>query len=126
MSTQEEMVTRLEYEVGHALAHCDTEALQRLFANDFIGTNPMSIEMTKADVIAQIGSHNYEAESIVNEVRRVRIFGDVAIVMARGAARGKYKGQRADMVFLYTRIWVKRDDLWQAVAAHASPLSDKA
>jgi hypothetical protein len=35
-------------------------------------------------------------------------------------AKGKYKGQRADMAFIYTRVWVKRDGPWQAVAAHAS------
>jgi ketosteroid isomerase-like protein len=126
MPSEEEIVARLEYEVGSALARCDGEALQRFFADDFIGINPMSIEMTKADVIAQIGSQDYEPESIVNEVLRVRVFGDVAVVTARGTARGRYKGQRADMVFLYTRIWVKRAGLWQAVAAHASQLSDSA
>jgi ketosteroid isomerase-like protein len=49
------------------------------------------------------------------------VYGDVGVVTAQGTARGKYKGQRADMVFVYTRIWVERDGAWQAVAAHASP-----
>ena len=81
--------------------------------------------MTKADVLAQISSSDYEPESIENDVVRVRLFGDIAVVTARGTAQGKYKGQRADMVFLYTRIWVKRNGLWQAVAAHASQVPDK-
>jgi ketosteroid isomerase-like protein len=122
MSSDEETVTRLEREVGEALARVDVEALRRFFADDFIGINPMSLEMTKADVIAQIGSSDYEPESIVNEVHRVRVFGDVALVLAQGTAKGKYKGQRADMTFMYTRIWVKRGGPWQAVAAHASPI----
>jgi hypothetical protein len=29
------------------------------------------------------------------------------------------------MVFLYTRIWVKRGGFWQAVAAHASQVPEK-
>ena len=122
MSSHEETVARLECEVGEALAQRDVEALRRFFADDFIGINPMSLEMTKADVLAQIGSSDYEPESIVNEVHRVRIFGDVAIVVAHGTAKGKYRGQQADMTFIYTRVWVKREGLWQAVAAHASPI----
>jgi ketosteroid isomerase-like protein len=85
----------------------------------------LSVEITKADVLAQVGSRDYEPESLANEVIHVRVFGDVAVVTARGIAKGIYKKQRADMVFLYTRIWVKRGGFWQAVAAHASQVPEK-
>jgi ketosteroid isomerase-like protein len=124
MPSTEETIARLEREVGDALTRGDAEALGRFFADDFIGINPLSVEITKAGVLAQIGSRDYEPESIANEVLRVRLFGDVAVVTARGTARGKYKGQRADLVFLYTRIWVKRDGPWQAVAVHASQVPE--
>jgi hypothetical protein len=45
-------------------------------------------------------------------------------VSAQGTAKGKYKGQQADMVFIYTRIWIKRGGTWQAIAAHACPIPD--
>jgi ketosteroid isomerase-like protein len=122
MSSHEETVARLEREVGEALTRADVEALSRFFADDFIGINPVGWQVTKPDMLAQIGSSDYEADSIVNEVQRVRVFGDVAVVLARGVAKGQYRGQRADMAFLYTRIWVHRDGRWQAIAAHASPL----
>jgi ketosteroid isomerase-like protein len=117
MYPREETVARLEREVGEGLARCDVEALGRYFADDFIGINPMSVEMTKAEVLAQIGSSDYEPESIVNDVRSVRVFGNVAVVVAHGTAKGRYKGQRADMMFAYTRIWVDRGGLWQAVVS---------
>ena len=126
MGAQEETVARLEREVGDALARCDVEALRRYLADDFIGINLASVETTKADVLAQFGSSDYEPESMVNDVRRVRLFGDVAVVTAQGSAKGKYKGQQADRVFAYTRIWVNRGGRWQAVAAHASPMADEA
>jgi ketosteroid isomerase-like protein len=123
MDPHEEAIVQLEREVGEALTRGDVQALQRLFADDFAGINPVGAEIAKADVIATAGSIDYEPESIVNEVRRVRIFGDVAVVTAQGTARGRYKGQQADMVFVYTRIWVYRDGVWQAVAAHASAVA---
>jgi ketosteroid isomerase-like protein len=122
MSSHEETVLRLELEVGEALTRGDVAALERYLADDFVGINPAGWEITKADTLAQICSSDYEIESIVNEVQRVRVFGDVAVVVARGIAKGKYRGQRADMTFLYTRIWVHRNGSWQAIAAHASPL----
>ena len=120
MSTHEETVLRLEREVGEAITRGDVAALERCFADDFVGINPVGWEITKADTLAQIGSSDYENESINNEVRRVRVYGDVAVVVARGIAKGKYRGEHADMTFLYTRIWVHRDGRWQAIAAHAS------
>ena len=122
MDSHEEAIALLEREIGEALQHRDITALGRLFADDFFGINPTGAEIGKSDILTQIGSADYEPESIVNDVRRVGVFGDVAVVTAQGTARGKYKGQQADMVFLYMRIWVKRDDTWQAVAAHASPV----
>ena len=124
MSSQEETVIRLEHEVGNALALRNVEAIGNLFAEDFVGINPMSMEITRADVLAQIASADYEPESIVNDVLRVRVFGDIAVVTARGTAKGRYKKQQADMVFLYTRIWVRREGIWRAVAAHASQVSE--
>jgi hypothetical protein len=64
--------------VGDALTRCDGDALGHLFANDFIGINPLSIEVTKAGMLSQIGSSDYAPESIINEVLRVRVFGEVA------------------------------------------------
>lgn len=110
--------------IGRAPRHPTWNPFQEQFkfADDFSGINPIGAEIAKADIIASAGSLDYEPESIVNDVRRVRVFDGVAVVTAQGSAKGKYRGQRADMVFVYTRIWVKREGVWQAVAAHASPV----
>src|SRR6185295_3405326 len=80
MNDQEQTVSRLEREVGVALERRDLNTLRRLFADDFVGINPIGAEVAKADVLAQIGSSDYEPESIVNDVRRVRVYGNVAVV----------------------------------------------
>jgi len=64
----------------------------------------MGVEVTKAAVLGQIGSPDYEPESIVNEVRRVRCFGDVSVVSAQGTAKGTYEGQRADAFHLHADL----------------------
>ena len=91
MGSHEETVADLERQVGEALVRRDVEALQHFFAGDFVGINPMGIEITKADVLAQIGSSDYEPESIVNDVRRVRRFGDITVVAPEARPRASTK-----------------------------------
>jgi ketosteroid isomerase-like protein len=130
MDSQEETIVRLERELRDALARRDMEALERLVADDFIGINSVNMEVTKADLLVMLDSHDYMAEGdlpdymaegIVNDVLRVRLFGDVALVVTRRAARGIYPaGHRAAMLSFYTRVWAKRDGRWEAVADHES------
>ena len=54
INLHEETVARLEREVGEALERRDVDTLQRLFADDYMGINPMGVEISKADVLAQV------------------------------------------------------------------------
>lgn len=113
-------VAQLEREVGEAITRGDRARLGLLVADDFIAVNPQGVTMTKAQALAQIGSPDYQLESLVNDEIEVRVFGDVALARARGTARGRYKGSDASAQFRYLRVWVKRGGVWQAVAAQAT------
>jgi ketosteroid isomerase-like protein len=113
-------VERLERSFGEAITRGIAAALDRLLADDFVGTNPLARVLDKKQTMAELGSPDYELESLMNEDIRVRLFGDVAVAKARGTAKGRYKGQDASGQFRYTRIWVKRGGQWQAVAAQAT------
>jgi ketosteroid isomerase-like protein len=113
-------VERLERSFGEAITRGDGAALDRLIADDFVATNPLARAVDKKQTIAELVSPDYELESLVNEDIHVRLFGDVAVVTARGTAKGRYKGQDTSGQFRYTRIWVKREGQWQAVAAQAT------
>jgi ketosteroid isomerase-like protein len=113
-------VERLERSFGEAITRADAAALDRLLADDFVGTNPLARVLDKKQTMAELASPDYELESLVNEDIQVRLFRDVAVATARGIAKGRYKGQDASGQFRYTRIWVKRARRWQAVAAQAT------
>jgi ketosteroid isomerase-like protein len=113
-------VERLERSFGEAITRGDAAALDRLMADDFVGTNPLARVLDKKQTMAELASPDYELQALVNEDIRVRLFGDVAVATARGTAKGRYKGQDASGQFRYTRAWVKREGQWQAVAAQAT------
>jgi ketosteroid isomerase-like protein len=64
-------------------------------------------------------------ESLVNDDIQVRIYGNVAVVTARGTARGRYKGQDASGQFRYIRVWIKREGRWQAIAAQSTMIEQQ-
>lgn len=60
----EQELTRMEREFGEALTRRDTAVLKDLIADDSIGFNPLGLELTKADVLAQATSPDFDLESL--------------------------------------------------------------
>jgi ketosteroid isomerase-like protein len=116
----EEILIQLELQAGRAFGQRDVAVISELFAEEFYGVNSTGIEMTKADVIRETTSPDYTIESFENENIQVRVIGDCAVVSAVCAAKGVYKGHDASARVPYMRIWLKRDDRWQIIAAQSS------
>jgi ketosteroid isomerase-like protein len=116
----EREVITLEKNFADALTRGDRALLDRLMADDFIGINPLCQVLEKLQVIEEITSPHYEVESLVNDDIRVRIYAEVAVATGRGTVKGKYKGEDTTGQFRYTRVWVRQQGSWRAVAAQAT------
>src|SRR5262245_9224460 len=111
-----------ERHFGRAIAEGNASVVDDLLAADFVGTTPDGIVLTKQAVLFELFSPAYDIDSFENTDIDVRVYGDAAVVVARGIVRGRYKGQDASGQFRYTRVWVQRGGRWYAVAAHSSML----
>ncbi len=118
----EQELLGMEREFGDHITHRNIGAMDRLLAEDFVGINNLGQELTKAQVLADFSSSDYDIDLLVNEDIRVRVFGNAAVATARGRVKGRYKGRDASGQFRYTRVWIKRHDRWQAVAAQSTSL----
>lgn len=119
-SQAEQDLIKLEREFGEAQPRRDIARLKQLMADDFVATVPPGKVINKAEVIAQVTSPDLEMESLANDDIQVRVYGNAAVVTARGAARGRYKGQDVSGQFRYIRVWIKREGRWQAIAAQST------
>ena len=110
----EQAVLRLTQEWLEAEDRVDRAALNRIIADDFLGTGPMGTTVSKTDVIPAEGSAGHGL-AISGQDLKVRVFGDTAIVTGRGVPKVQDRpGRRITVVF------VKRADRWQMVAGHLS------
>ena len=96
----------------------DRATLDKLIADDFVGTAPRGRMVTKQDIIPQGGTGHGLAISAQDI--KVRLFGDTAIAVGRGVP--KTQGQEPRPELRFTVVFAKRADGWQMVAAHLSPV----
>ena len=112
----EQTVLKLTQEWLAAEEHIDREVLNRIIADDFLGTGPMGTTVSKTDVIPAEGSGGHGLAISGLDIK-VRVFGDTAIVTGRGVPK---VNDRPELRF--TVVFVKRADRWQMVAGHLSPV----
>jgi len=131
-----EEITRIERAFGEAITRRDAAWLAPYVADDFEATVPGGDVLTKQQALDRVASPGYDLERLENSDIRVRVFGDVAVVSARGVARGKYEGQDVGAEFRYLRIWARRAGNpssaasglragWQAIAAQSTLIEKK-
>jgi ketosteroid isomerase-like protein len=92
----------------------DRATLQRIIADDFQGTAPFGQTVFKEDVIPE-GDSQSGGLSVTTSDMKARVFGDTAVVTARGVSKSGEKGE-----LRFTVVFTKRDNRWQMVAGHLS------
>jgi len=112
----EDDVRVLETARGEALLKADTTAIARMTSDDFIEISRLGQIRTKADNLRELGSGALKLTSVKYDSLSVRIYGDVAVLQGVADNTGTFRGFPFAGKLRYTRIFVKRDGRWQAVA----------
>jgi uncharacterized protein (TIGR02246 family) len=116
----EQAIRRLDNERIQAQVHADAVALDRIYADDFIGVGPSGTVRTKPQVIADFTSGDLKFQSITTEEVQVRVYGNTAVETGRSTMTGQDKGKDVPRDTRFTRMWVKQRGRWRLVANHYS------
>ncbi|MBV8543477.1 MAG: nuclear transport factor 2 family protein [Acidobacteria bacterium] len=116
------ILKQLDQERIQAQIGADAAALDRLYAEDFIGIGPSGTVRTKPQVIADFTSGSLRFQSITTDDVLWRVYGDTAVETGRSTMDGQDKGKAVPRDNRFTRVWVKRQGRWQLVANHYSLL----
>jgi ketosteroid isomerase-like protein len=99
-----------------AIVKRDTGVLKRLYADDFVYTNPEGKLLTRDQQITSIlVSEMNWAEGRSKDVK-VNLYGDVAVMTGAFLANGNYRGNPVTIHERYTTVWVRTDTTWKIVA----------
>jgi ketosteroid isomerase-like protein len=118
----EQVIRQLDHERIQAQIGADAVALDRIYANDFIGIGPSGTVRTKPQVISDFTSGDLKFQSITTDDVRVRVYGNTAVETGRSIMTGQDKGKTVPRDNRFTRVWVKQHGRWRLVANHYSSL----
>src|SRR4051794_11452096 len=116
----EQIIRKLDEQRIQAQIHADAAALDRLYADDFIGVGPSGTVRTKPQVIADFTSGTLKFQSITTDEVQVRVYGNTAVETGLSMMKGEDKGKTVPEDTRFTRVWVKQQGRWRLVANHYS------
>jgi ketosteroid isomerase-like protein len=100
-----------------ALMNADIESLARIFAEDYVQYDPAGQAFTKQEVLENLRSGTVRYPVIHSTGRRIRLFGDFAIVHGSESDEVESNGRRFPVRYLYMDVVCKRAGRWQIVGS---------
>ena len=119
-SSVEQTIRQLDKERIQAQINADAVALDRIYADDFIGVGPSGTVRTKAQVISDFTSGDLKYQSITTDEVQVRVYENTAVETGLSTMLGQDKGKSVPHDTRFTRVWVKQQGRWRLVANHYS------
>ena len=116
----EETIRKLDNERIQAQIHADAVALDRIYADDFVGVGPSGTVRTKSQVISDFTSGELKFQSITTDEVKVRVYENTAVETGLSTMVGQDKGKAVPRDTRFTRVWVKQEGRWRLVANHYS------
>ena len=121
-SRVDQIIRQVDHERIQAQIGADAAALDRLYADDFIGIGPSGTVRTKEQVIADFTSGDLKFQSIITDDVKVRVYGNAVVETGRSTMIGQDKGKTVPRDNRFTRVWIKQGAHWRLVANHYSLL----
>jgi ketosteroid isomerase-like protein len=125
IANDERQILALHEAGDQALMSADLTALARIFADDYVQYNEAGRPVTKQDVLNNFRTGAIRYPSIVSTGRKIRIFGDTAVVHGSELDEVEAAGKRFSVRYVYLDVLRKRNGEWKLVASQlARPVAE--
>lgn len=117
-------IDHLEEAWRNALLACDIPAMNSLLADDYTAITSNGTMQTKEDWLASLRSGRVHVAALDISDRRVRFYGDTAVVTSRAEVEGSGGDGEVSGSFRYTRVYVRdAQGNWKIVSFEASRIT---
>ena len=117
-------VLRAEREWLSAHLRCDVSELERLMAPDYVQIDASGRVVGREEVLASFRSGERKWDEAHSDDHRVRVYGEVAVVVGRWRARGTNAGRAFDYAARYVAVWAQHEGVWRMVSDQATPIAE--
>ena len=126
MTTDDEQQILSLHQAGdRALMTGDLAVLEQIFADDYVQYNEEGKAFTKQDVLNNFRTGAIRYPSIISTGRRIRVFGDTAVVHGSESDEVEACGKKFSTRYVYLDVLRKRDGEWKLVASQLARPSEE-
>jgi ketosteroid isomerase-like protein len=122
-NTGELQVREVENELTNALLHGDAGTLNHLYASDYFHTGTDGVLSNKSDRLDEFRTGSRHLAYLERDDVQIRVYRIAAVVTDADTVQGTFKGKDISGRARAMRVWVRRREGWQLVAAHATAIA---
>jgi len=115
-------IKKIEMDRAAAVVKGDWAKLEKETSDDYTLVNINGQVSNKAQMLEGFKSGKNKLTTDEVSDLNVRTYGDVAVVTGKATIKGMMGGQNVDGQATFTRVYVKKDGHWQAVALQQTAL----
>ena len=104
----------------------DVEAIGRFMADDWVIVGSDGTSTDKFTFLASVRSGVLSHDVMQSEDIMIRVYGDAAVVTARGVSGGTYQGRPFRDFECQSNMFVRENGTWRCVLTHLSRLANPA
>jgi ketosteroid isomerase-like protein len=124
-SVDEEKILALHEAGDQALMSADLAALAQIFSDDYVQYDESGQAFTKQDVLDNFRTGAIRYPSIISTGRRIRVFGDTAVVHGSESDEVEAGGKKFSARYVYLDVLRKYNGEWKLVASQlARPVAE--
>lgn len=121
---REDELINVAIEWDQAMVQNDSEAIERYMADDWIIIGPDGSVSSKEQFLALVKEGTLTHDVMESHDIHVRVYGDTAVLIARGISGGKFNGQSFYLKERVSCVFVRINGEWKCVSTHISALSE--
>jgi ketosteroid isomerase-like protein len=125
VQSDQEILAELERAWNAAFYRKDLAVIANILADEFIATYDDGSRGDKARELALASEFNQQVESSTQDEFTIKVYQDTAVVWFTLHLVGIRQGQRAEVNFRYTDVFVLRDGRWQCVSSQSTRLNPR-
>jgi ketosteroid isomerase-like protein len=116
---------QLTAEWDRAMVENDADAIGAFMADDWIIIGPDGRIGNKRDFLALVRAGTLTHDVMESHDVDVRVYGDAALVIARGTSGGSFNGEPFLLFERVSSLFVRNADGWRCVSTHLSNLAER-
>jgi ketosteroid isomerase-like protein len=124
-SKLEDELISVAHDWDRAMVENDAEAIGSYMADDWSIIGSDGSVADKASFLALVKSGDLIHDVMESDDFHIRVYGDTAVVIARGVSGGKYQGQPFREIERSSCVFVRQAGRWRCVVTHLSRLAQE-